>query len=541
MVFEGMDSFWRKVADALQDLGPDPGDALCLSQESPSGLTNPGATCYVNNVLQCLYMNSTAGWSGVSEAATYITGESACDIGLFMAQNVFRGTFSYVIKCSKCGQESDASKEAVDFYELELNLKGFSSLEESLNNYLSEEELPGENQWLCEGFQMHVDATHCTKLHFLPPVLNFQLKRFVFNAKEFSEIVKHSNNSKDAHGQELCSKAEQILQQLDAQVDPAIACSTMLKFFAVSGVDKKTTRDALEEAHAVLQTYDAELEEKRQEAAELQQDCQIPGMSNPMSGIFPSMFPFAEGTQEMRFLGMTEEEMRHPLVPSLVELWPDYNDFYIDLDNLAHPLVKDIPEEATEKLCMIPGLEDLLSLISSHQFVDVAGNVELGVPITVEQLRQLHPFLHQVVMAQQLAIIKRPKYCQLTMVWSVLILAPTLLDTKQTLLTPYADSNGKKTHNLQIVTKRAHKIINSEKQHGKSLISAKVANSLDRWIRFTDLVGDHAGLVVIQSLSDTMSNMLKMAASSHTLLKQLSVEALLEQATKWIWLCIQSN
>ncbi|CAM6073950.1 unnamed protein product [Sphagnum tenellum] len=73
----------------------------------------------------------------------------------------------------------------------------------------------------------------------------------------------------------------------------------------------------------------------------------------------------------------------------------------------------------------------------------------------------LSPSELQVMMAQQLAIIKRPKYCQLTMVWSVLILAPTLLDTKQTLLTSYADSNGKKTHNLRIVTKPAHNIINS--------------------------------------------------------------------------------
>jgi hypothetical protein len=69
----------------------------------------------------------------------------------------------------------------------------------------------------------------------------------------------------------------------------------------------------------------------------------------------------------------------------------------------------------------------------------------------------------------------------------------------------------------------------SEKQHGKWLISAKVANSLDPWICFTNLIGDHAGLVVIQGLSVTMSNMLKMAASFHTLSKQLNVEALLEQ------------
>jgi hypothetical protein len=31
-----------------------------------------------------------------------------------------------------------------------------------------------------------------------------------------------------------------------------------------------------------------------------------------------------------------------------------------------------------------------------HQVVDVAANVDLGVSITVGQLLQLHPFLHQV-------------------------------------------------------------------------------------------------------------------------------------------------
>jgi hypothetical protein len=51
-------------------------------------------------------------------------------------------------------------------------------------------------------------------------------------ASELDCVRRIFHDSKDAHGQQLCSKAEQMLQQLDAQVDPAIACSTMLKFFA---------------------------------------------------------------------------------------------------------------------------------------------------------------------------------------------------------------------------------------------------------------------------------------------------------------------
>jgi ubiquitin carboxyl-terminal hydrolase 48 len=70
-----------------------------------------------------------------------------------------------------------------DFYELELNIKGLNNLEESLNDYFSEEALDGENQYFCESCQKRVDATHCIKLRSLPPVVNFQLKRYVFLPK----------------------------------------------------------------------------------------------------------------------------------------------------------------------------------------------------------------------------------------------------------------------------------------------------------------------------------------------------------------------
>ena len=71
----------------------------------------------------------------------------------------------------------------MDFYELALNVKGLPTLEASLDDYLSIEHLAGDNQFFCESCNARVDATHCSKLRSLPPVLNFQLKRFVYDAK----------------------------------------------------------------------------------------------------------------------------------------------------------------------------------------------------------------------------------------------------------------------------------------------------------------------------------------------------------------------
>lgn len=89
----------------------------------------------------------------------------------------------FVCRCSQCGKDSEASSNMEDFYELELNVKGLKTLDESLDDYLSVEELHGDNQYFCESCKTRVDATRSIKLRALPDVLNFQLKRCVFLPK----------------------------------------------------------------------------------------------------------------------------------------------------------------------------------------------------------------------------------------------------------------------------------------------------------------------------------------------------------------------
>lgn len=88
--------------------------------------------------------------------------------------------FYFLLRCSKCGNESEASSKIEDFYEIELNVKGLKNLDESLDDYLSIEELREDNQYYCDACAMRVDAMRSIKLRSLPAVLNFQLKRCVF-------------------------------------------------------------------------------------------------------------------------------------------------------------------------------------------------------------------------------------------------------------------------------------------------------------------------------------------------------------------------
>ncbi|XP_056131110.1 ubiquitin carboxyl-terminal hydrolase 48 [Lampris incognitus] len=93
-------------------------------------------------------------------------------------QQQFCGQFSYVTVCNQCGRASPLPSR---FYELELNIQGHKNLTECVTEFLKEEKLDGDNRYFCENCQSKQNATRRIKLHSLPPTLNLQLMRFVFD------------------------------------------------------------------------------------------------------------------------------------------------------------------------------------------------------------------------------------------------------------------------------------------------------------------------------------------------------------------------
>ncbi|KAL2091610.1 hypothetical protein ACEWY4_013873 [Coilia grayii] len=99
-------------------------------------------------------------------------------------QNVIQQQFCGMISyVTICDQCGRSSCLPSRFYELELNIQGHKTLVECLTEFLKEENLDGDNRYFCESCQTKQNATRHIKLQSLPRTLNLQLMRFVFDRK----------------------------------------------------------------------------------------------------------------------------------------------------------------------------------------------------------------------------------------------------------------------------------------------------------------------------------------------------------------------
>ena len=104
------------------------------------------------------------------------------------AHSLFRGRSGYQTTCMSCNKLSISSQRFDDFLELDIPIKGFSGLQESLGTLLCPEILDGDNQYLCSHCDGKRDATRQLMVKDLPPVLCLSLQRFVFDLKKMDRV-----------------------------------------------------------------------------------------------------------------------------------------------------------------------------------------------------------------------------------------------------------------------------------------------------------------------------------------------------------------
>ena len=103
-------------------------------------------------------------------------------------QGLFRGASGYETVCQTCLRPSDSSARSDSFYEVDVPVRGFKSLQESLTSLLSTELLEGDNCFHCDYCGTKREVTRQLELRSLPPILCLSLQRFVFDFQKLDRV-----------------------------------------------------------------------------------------------------------------------------------------------------------------------------------------------------------------------------------------------------------------------------------------------------------------------------------------------------------------
>ncbi|KAL3942888.1 MAG: hypothetical protein SGBAC_003011 [Bacillariaceae sp.] len=153
-----------------------------------------------------------------------------------LLRRIFQGTTTYETICMTCEQSSQRSENFMDLNlpivrrektkgkEMKINdyFDGKmvdTDVQYCLNEYLCAELLDGDNQYFCSKCSGKQDAKRVLKLTSLPPVLNVQLSRYVFDLSQFvkkklsDKVLLPTTLSVPKHdGSEVCYKLCSVMR-----------------------------------------------------------------------------------------------------------------------------------------------------------------------------------------------------------------------------------------------------------------------------------------------------------------------------------------